>query len=132
MEIRKIELKDLLAEKQIVELKDGLIEMSQKDRESVMPYIRHYIAVAIRECFHESQKTSKILTSQNVVDCLDKRLAGKEDFDYSVYMDMSYCLDFALSSGDMAVVKKVCKRIDVFFFGYFRKDYEERFGQFLK
>lgn len=42
MEIRKIELKDLLAEKQIVELKDGLIEMSQKDRESVMPYIRHY------------------------------------------------------------------------------------------
>ena len=58
MENRKIELKDLLTENQIAELKNGLAEMPQKERESVMPYIRHYIAAAICERLPDIQKIS--------------------------------------------------------------------------
>ncbi len=58
MKNQKIGFQDLISENQISELKQGLADMPQKEREAIMPYIRHYIAVAIRERFPDIQKTS--------------------------------------------------------------------------
>ena len=55
---RKIELADILDERQIAVSKSEFALLSENERLKVMPYIEHYIMVAIRECFPNISKKS--------------------------------------------------------------------------
>lgn len=55
---REIKLADILNEGQIAVSKSELSLLSERERQKIMPYIEHYILVAIRERFPDISKNS--------------------------------------------------------------------------
>lgn len=55
---RRIKLADILDERQIAVSKSEFALLSENERLKVMPYIEHYIMVAIRERFPNISKKS--------------------------------------------------------------------------
>ena len=55
---RRIKLTDILDEEQIDVSKSELSLLSERERRKIMPYIEHYILVAIRERFPDISKNS--------------------------------------------------------------------------